>query len=307
MKRTVALSCSLIVTLAGTSSAHDRIPQNLPIGDGRVSDRPLAGNVYACQTQFRDAPDRPRPWFDGDTWNPMEKPRVEGRIMWPEAELTIEIEPQDQRVQGNGLPVGQPTGTFPITPDQPAYQYDPNPNRIAAQNLDFRIPAQPVKAATPQCLPMGMIGFSVTGVAFYNALDDAGLDAAAHEIQDLCDGHPQGRGQYHYHASSPCLEGAQKNEIVGWALDGYPIMGMVDAAGATVTNADLDECHGRAETVSVDGRTYGYTYRLTPEYPYVMGCFTGQVAETTSEAIREGMAPRQNNNRAGRRQRQRPQ
>ena len=56
---------------------------------------------------------------------------------------------------------------------------------------------------------MGMIGFTVTGVALYNALDAAGRDAAAHEVQDLCDGHPQGRGQYHYHSSSPCLPGAE--------------------------------------------------------------------------------------------------
>lgn len=114
---------------------------------------------------------------------------------------------------------------------------------------------------------MGMIGFTFTGVAIYNALDDAGLDAAAHEVQDLCNGHPQGKGQFHYHNSSPCLPGADRNEVVGWALDGYPILGMRDASGATLTNADLDACHGRAERVDVSGLTYNYAYRLTHEYP----------------------------------------
>src|SRR5690606_23071745 len=114
---------------------------------------------------------------------------------------------------------GQPTGIFPIAHDDPAYQYDTNPNPIQAQDLSFKIPLKPTRAASPSCLPMGMIGFTNTGVALYNALDDAGRDAAAHEVQDLCDGHPQGKGQYHYHSSSPCLPGADRNEVVGWARD----------------------------------------------------------------------------------------
>lgn len=73
---------------------------------------------------------------------------------------------------------------------------------------------------------MGMIGFTTTGVALCNALDDAGLDTAAHGVQDLCNGQPLGKGQYHYHNASPCLPGADGNTHVGWALDGYPILGM---------------------------------------------------------------------------------
>jgi YHYH protein len=110
---------------------------------------------------------------------------------------------------------------------------------------------------------MGMIGFTVTGVAIYRALDDAGLDAAAHEVQDLCNGHPQGQGQYHYHNGSPCLPGADSNAVVGWALDGYPILGL----------------------------TYASAYRLTPEYPDTMGCFSGQVMRETQAAIRQAMGP----------------
>ncbi len=50
---------------------------------------------------------------------------------------------------------------------------------------------------------------------------------------------------------------------VGDAPDGYPILGMRDADGALITNADLDACHGRHENVTVDGRSYDYAYRLT--------------------------------------------
>lgn len=194
-------------------------------------------------------------------------------------------------MESNGLPVGQPTGNFPIANNDPAYAYDTNPNAIEAQSLVFKIPLQPVKAAEPGCLDMGMTGFTLTGVAFYNALDDAGLDAAAHEVQDLCNGHPQGKGQYHYHSSSPCLPGADSNEVIGWALDGYPILGMLDSENNVTTNADLDDCHGRAEQVSIDGRTYDYAYRLTQEYPYTVGCFAGQLLESTRQSIRAAMGP----------------
>ncbi len=211
--------------------------------------------------------------------------------MWPQASFALTQHGDELSVRSNGLPVQEPTGIFPISPGDPAYYYDTNPNHIAEHNLSFEIPADPVRAAEPGCLPMGMIGFTTTGVAIYSAIDDAGRDAAAHEIQDLCNGHPQGKGQYHYHSSSPCLPGADSNTVVGWALDGYPILGMRDASGHLFTNAGLDACHGRAEQVTVNGRTYDYAYRLTREYPYTLGCFTGQVQRSTMQTIRQTMGP----------------
>lgn len=255
--------------------------QSLPLGDGHVTDHPASGNVWSCTTMFRAGGARhDGPWFHGETWNPLEKPHVEGRVMWPEA--TLRLDPRDSMiaVSGNGLPVGEPTGRFPIAPGDSVYRYDTNPNAIAAQQVAFEIPARPALASSPSCLSMGMIGFTTTGVALYNALDAAGRDAAAHEIQDLCDGHPQGAGQYHYHSSSPCLPGADADSLVGWALDGFPILGMRDGTGRLLTNADLDACHGRAESVTIDGRHYDYAYRLTREYPYTLGCYRGTVSAT---------------------------
>jgi len=258
---------------------------SLPVGDGKISDRPRAGYVYACPRGWF-APPFGAPgaratgaWFHGATWNPLEKPHVQGHVLWPEARFTATTEQQAVRLRGNGLPVGTPTGRFPITPDDPAWSYDTNPNPIRPQLIDLAIPLAPQPAAQPGCLPMGMIGVSLTGVPFYNALDEGGRDAAAHEIQDKCDGHPQQRGQYHYHSGSACLAGRESNALVGWALDGYPILGMRDAAGKLLWSRDLDACHGRAETVAAAGRPYRYAYRLTPDYPYVMGCFTGQLSD----------------------------
>jgi hypothetical protein len=286
----VALA-AMVLGLASAAAAHEPVSPSLPLGDGKVTDHPKAGNVFACRTEFRQGRRHDGPWFHGETWNPLEKPHVSGEVMWPQARFSMTEKGADIAVDTNGLPVGQPTGTFPISPDEAVYQYDTNPNGIAAIDLDFAIPVSPRRAASGGCLPMGMIGFSITGVAFYNALDDAGRDAAAHEIQDLCDGHPQGKGQYHYHSGSVCLPGLDTDAVVGWALDGYPILGRRDAEGKLLTNADLDDCHGRAEQVLVDDRTYDYAYRLTREYPYVMGCFTGEVPDATRQSIRESMGP----------------
>lgn len=283
---------TIVLTAATSLTALAAGAHELPVGDGHISQAPLRGNVFACQTTFRGGGARHvGDWFHGDTWNPLEKPHVAGRVMWPQAALTVRAGADAVSIRSNGLPVGQPTGTFPISPRDPVYQYDTNPNAIAEQSLSFDIPRVPARAAQPGCLPMGMIGYTTTGVALYNALDAAGRDAAAHEVQDLCDGHPQGKGQYHYHSASPCLPGANANVAVGWALDGYPILGKRDAKGVLLTNADLDACHGRAETVTVDGRRYDYAYRLTEEYPYVLGCYAGTVLPQTQQAIRQSMGP----------------
>ncbi len=287
-RRGASLVAALAITLTPIAiRAHD-----LPLGDGHVTDHPEVGNVDSCRMTFRGGGARhDGPWFHGDTWDPTAKPHVEGDVLWPDAAFSLTPRDGDLLFRGNGLPVEEPTGNFPISPADPAYSYDTNPNRIAAQRLAFAIPEHPVLAARPSCLPMGMIGFTVTGVAFYSALDDAGRDAAAHEIQDQCDGHPQANSQYHYHNASPCIPGVDTDQVVGWALDGFPILGKRDASGTELTDADLDACHGRREEVTVDGRTYDYAYHLTAEYPYTLGCFAGEPLESTRRDIRDGLLP----------------
>jgi YHYH protein len=292
----------LLITHQPIALTHQPMPQisakvqtstatELPIGDDKVSRKPRTGYVFACNSNFRGGgARRTGAWFHGNTWNPIEKPHVQGQVKWPNASTTTAVRGAKLAVESNGLPIGTPTGTFPIDRQDPAYLYDTNPNAIKAQTLAFTIPLKPIKAPQPSCLPMGMIGFTLNGVAFYNALDDAGQDAAAHEIQDLCDGHPQDKGQYHYHSASSCLPNGN-NKLIGWALDGYPILGIKDATGKPLTNADLDVCHGRSEQVNIDGRIYNYAYRLTREYPYTMSCFSGQVLPETQQSIRRSMGP----------------
>lgn len=256
----------------------------LPLGDGHISATPKRGYVMACRSGpgRRGGARHSGPWIHGDTWSLVEKPHVRGRVMWSQATFSIRDvgtgATMTRLVQGNGLPVATPTGRFPISPMDPAYQFDTNPNHISAYHLALSLPLNPQIAAKPSCVPMGIVGVALNGVAIFNALDDGGRDAVAHEVQDLCGGHPQSAGIYHYHGPSPCLPSeTEDNQLVGYAIDGFGIYSMYDSAGKEVTNADLDACHGRVSSVEWNGRRVDmYHYVLTREYPYTIGCFRGK-------------------------------
>lgn len=239
--------------------------------------------VFACQTNFKTRPGAASafgPWIKGDVWYPDQKPYLAGNVTYEGGGLKVASQGTTRRLSGKSLP-DHGTGAFPIQRSDPLYQYDRNPNGISAQSMSFDLPANPTLAASPSCLPMGPIGVALTGALIYNALDAIGLDAAAHEIQDKCNGHAQGRGQCHYHSASDCMEAVGKGTdghsgLVGYALDGFGIYGMAGASGAHLSNADLDACHGHVETVMWDGKAVNmYHYHLTDEYPYTLGCFAG--------------------------------
>lgn len=271
-----ALAAGLWIGAAGA--------QSLPLGDGRIASAPAVGRVFACQTRFTGGGAfRDGPWIHGGVWDPAAKPVVRGAIAWPDAAIAITLEGDRRIVRANGLPT-HPTGVFPIRPDDPAYQYDRNPNAIAPQPIVLSLPADPVPAATPSCLPMGMIGFALSGVAIFNALDAQGRDAPAHEIQDRCNGHPEMRGAYHYHDLSPCLRddagaAGRHSDLIGYALDGFGIYGRFGENGKPLTDADLDACHGHTHVVMWNGKPQAiYHYHATREFPYTLGCFRGAVA-----------------------------
>ncbi|MGH9057471.1 MAG: YHYH protein [Acidimicrobiales bacterium] len=267
----------------------------IPLGDGKVSSSPEVGYQDSCTLNFRGGGARSSlPWINttNHTWNFETKIAVEGTNSWPDARHSFTLQGASRVLATNDLP--EPsipgglkpgiTGDFPISPSDPAYQYDTNPNQIAAQSLSWTVPASPTSAPAPSCTPLGPIGVFVNGVVMFNALDDAGRDAGAHEVQDSCDGHPQGQEVYHYHDFSACLAtaanaAAGSSTLVGYALDGYGVFLERDAQGNLPTDADLDACHGRTSTVMWDGKsTSMYHYDVTLEYPYFVGCFYGTPA-----------------------------
>jgi hypothetical protein len=256
-------------------------PTNLPLGDYHVSlTTPSVGSIYICNVlgggggAFTDGP-----WIHSNgTWDSTAKLSVLGSVSWPMANVLITPQSGRRIIYGDGLPVGHTTGIFPIQPTDPAYAYDRNPNSIQENTVGVSLPLDPVVASHPSCLPGGPIGYSTTGVAFFDGLDAADRDADAHEIQDHCDGHPQQAGVYHYHSASKCIPGvdAPTPTLIGYALDGFGIYNSRDENGAELTNNDLDECHGRTSPVPWNGSIQNvYHYVATTAYPYTLGCYRG--------------------------------
>ena len=248
----------------------------LPLGDGKTATSPTKGAVFSCRTSFpTNAPGafRAGPWIDATakTWEPAEKIAVRGQVAHG-ASFSGRILEGAQVLKGNGLPT-TPTGVFPVAASDPAYQYDRNPNTIRPYDLDVGLPADPRPAAQPACVG-GTIGVSVLGAPIYSAFDAGGRDAAAHEVQDGCDGHPERTGQYHFHSLSRCFAGADMGfdeGLFGFALDGFGIY-----VEEGLTTDDLDECHGRTSEITWRGQKVSmYHYVATADFPYLVGCYRG--------------------------------
>ncbi len=253
-------------------------PSSIPLGDGKYGSEPRAGYIYSCQSNFNGpGAFKEGPWIDTTkgVWSKSGKNvTVNGDVTWENAEFTINQTEQTRDLIGNGLPINHGTGTFPISSSDDAYSYDRNPNSIRSQSVSVSLPLNPTVKSEPTCLSMGPIGYSTNGVALYNALDAGGRDAAAHEIQDTCGGHPERSGSYHYHDYSDCINDVESEEplLVGYALDGFGIFKYEQ----NPTNAELDECHGKTGQVMWDGKMVTmYHYVVTTEYPYTLGCLRG--------------------------------
>ncbi|MGE0540760.1 MAG: YHYH protein [Dehalococcoidia bacterium] len=263
----------------GTSLAIEADPftELLPLGDGKVvTDGPKKGYVYSCTDNFRQGRgSHAGDWIEGAVWDPTKKIHVQGEVHWPAAHVSITTAGDERIISSNDLPEHH-TGIFPIARSDPAYAIDRNPNAIAEQNIRYRLPISPTEAASPHCTTRGAVGVMTNGVLLFNALDDAGLDAAAHEVQDTCDGHPQGQDAYHYHRFSPCFASSSARDVIGYALDGFGITGPKKDDGSYYTTADLDECHGTTSRIMWDGEEREmYHYVMTADFPYSVGCFAG--------------------------------
>lgn len=285
LARRVGLATSLVLFIAGFAACEATISNNaidptaIPLGDAKYSSSPAVGWVYSCQTQFGGSGAFTNgPWIDeaNGTWDSTTKYVVDGAVSWSST-FNLTKNANTRTLTGNGLP-DHTTGVYPISPSDDAYTVDRNPNSITARTLNASVPANPTVAASPSCLGMGAIGYTLSGVAIYNGFDAGGNDAVAHEVQDACHGHPQQQGQYHYHDLTPCIDdsGTGHSQLVGYALDGFGIYGSRGENGQTLTNADLDECHGHTHQIEWDGQTVSmYHYHATTEFPYTLGCFKG--------------------------------
>ncbi|MBC7512325.1 YHYH protein [Candidatus Saccharibacteria bacterium] len=118
------------------------------------------------------------------------------------------------------------------------------------------------------------------GIPLFSGFDAGCRDAAAWEVQDSCDGHPQNKGEYHYHSLSRCITTQNYQTVIGYALDGFAITGPKVTENNIMTSDDLDECHGMTGPILLDGMTVTkYHYVMTQDFPYSVSCFKGKAIQ----------------------------
>jgi hypothetical protein len=267
----------------------------LPVGDNQYTTaKAEKGKVYVCNANFVPASQAGAQtrgsWFIGTTqWNINKKAAVRGSVSWQQ-NISNKIENGKRIITTNDLP-DHKTGTFPVASSDPAYLYDRNPNTIKSQSLTYGLAAAPAYGE-PQCMG-GEVGVMLTGVALFNAFDAGGRDAGAWEVQDNCQGHPQGTGIYHYHTLSACIKDTSVSTVIGFALDGFPITGPRVSDKNYLTTSDLDECHGIVSEVTLDGKkTTMYHYVMTQDFPYSVSCFRAAAIQSPGQHV-GGQQPQQ--------------
>jgi hypothetical protein len=144
-----------------------------------------------------------------------------------------------------------------------------NPNSIAAFTYTFKIPLNPVAAATHASTPMGAIGVAINGVPLFNQYAAGGTALSGEIVSfDQGYGHPQMQGAYHYHVEPIKLTAAKGSDaLMGFLLDGFPVYGPTEG-GATVTG--LDVYHGHFG-VTADYPGGIYHYHFSTAAPYLNG------------------------------------
>lgn len=252
----------------------------LPVGDGKyVTNAGKKGHVFACQQYVQSFTGEPEgagsrgPWFTNNNtqYNINKKLAVKGTVNW-KGSFSNTVSGNIRTIVTNDLPLAHTTGTFPIASGDPAFTYDRNPNAIAEQSITYKIDSQPT-FGNPQCMG-GEVGVMSTGVALFSAFDASGRDAGAWEVQDDCAGHPQNRGEYHYHTLSGCIKDISVQTVIGFALDGFPITGPQVGIDNILTTENLDECHGIQSEITLDDKKVNmYHYVMTEDFPYSVGCF----------------------------------
>lgn len=149
--------------------------------------------------------------------------------------------------------------------------FNQNPNKIAQQNVTFRIPFKPAAATTHTATPMGPMGVALNGVTLFNQYAAGGSPLTSEIISfDQYGGHPQQQGMYHYHIEPYYITANKgKDALVGFLLDGFPVYGPMEN-GKTLTSVDLDVYHGHT------GKTAEYPngiyhYHTSADAPYING------------------------------------
>ncbi|MDP6599522.1 MAG: YHYH protein, partial [Candidatus Poribacteria bacterium] len=159
-------------------------------------------------------------------------------INYPKPELSVSFDDIHIIIESNGIP------NFEFV--------ETTPNGLGVQNHRWQIPRIPVPSTAHTQIPLlGAVAFTTTGLPIYGP-NEAGHphpygDPYVNQILDYCHGHTGGQADYHFHAAPECLiqhsDGTEEHyNIVGFALDGYPLIAhyksVLDSAGNPILDAD---------------------------------------------------------------------
>lgn len=143
--------------------------------------------------------------------------------------VNIAIEADQRVIQSNGIP-NHAVGSFPNSG---------NPNRISAQDYDFKVPARPRLTGLDKNFGLGKFGVAINGIPFDPGAAEwwqrnprsgwqyAAMSGAVPLGLDQNNAHVQPGGAYHYHGPPTGLLNKypyrQQPTLIGWAGDGFPI------------------------------------------------------------------------------------
>ncbi len=140
----------------------------------------------------------------------------------------------------------------------------------------FLIPITPVATTQNSSIGNANVGVALNGVVLAApAPVEAILGAYTIAAFDDCAGHINLAAGYHYHGEAGCSQTQIQSDghaaMMGYALDGFGIFGMLNEDGLEPT--DLDECRGHTD----DTRGYHYHAADVSENMFI-GCFKGATA-----------------------------
>lgn len=221
--------------------------------------------------------------------------------------VSIDIVGDKRCIVSNGLP-DHSTGKFPNSG---------NPNSISSQSIKLCVSTNPVKGQVAQPV-RGSVGVALNGVQMRPGTADyydpsshrgfsrdrssgwnlEGLGARTLLGMDNNNAHVDNRGLYHYHGVAPVVAKNLKDNLIGYAADGFPIYylpqqyhsshqlkqgtrpngpgGKYDGTynedwRYVKGSGNLDQCNG----TFINGQ---YSYFATDSYPFFPRCLYGKVS-----------------------------
>ena len=143
-------ACTLVAALATPAAAHESGTSgvdetHLPVG--KTTTKATVGGYWSCQTSFdanAGGAQGDLPWFNGDgTWDKTKKTTVDGKVEWPDAQLTVKREGAHARHHDEGPADRSHHRRVPDRFDRRRLRKRPQPELDPGSRLPPRDPGEP--------------------------------------------------------------------------------------------------------------------------------------------------------------------